>query len=264
MTCSVIAYDNAVDDATITIQSCSPSADTTETTFYPLSNIQLQEPHHCWKPAISTDTTCILRLTLPADKAMDRFFIIGHPIDGLSPTSVTVRTYSDAFVTLQSTDVFTSFNTGERMGYGEFASEVTTSHVEIELTSASGNLSLCNLFLGKDIGTGRGFPTGFRSGKDDRSKFRTGRYGHKFTDKISVRPKDLNVKFNNANQTERLLFDAMFDAVGTTENVYIMADTSEVNAEIWGGVYTIRRYPSTTHPTYRLYSYSSIKFEEVI
>jgi len=264
MTCSVIAYDNVIDKATITIESCSPSAVTTENTFYPLSNIQLREPHHCWKPITTTDTSCVLRFTLPSDEAMDRFFIIGHPLSGLNLDSVIVRTYSDAFVTLQSTDTFTTFNENERMGYGELASEQTTSHFEIELSSPTGELALCNIFLGKDIGTGRGFPTGFRSGKDDRSKFRTGRYGHKFTDIVSVKPKNLNVKFNNANQTERLLFDAMFDAVGTVENVYIMADASEANPEIWGGVYTIRRYPSTTHPTYRLYSYSSIKFEEVI
>jgi len=264
MTCSIIAYDNAMDKGTLAIQSCSPSANVTESTFFPLSNIQLREPHHCWKPSVSTDTTCVLRLTLPADESVDTFFIIGHPIDGLSPTTVTIRTYSDAFSTLAQTDVFTSFNSNERVGFGQFSAEVTASHFEIELTNASGNLSLCNMFLGKDIGTGRGFPTGFRSGKDDRSKFRTGRYGHKFTDIVSVRPKNLNVKLNNTTQTERLLFDAMFDAVGTVENVYIMADASEANKEIWGGVFTIRRYPSTTHPTYRLYSYASIKFEEVI
>jgi hypothetical protein len=264
MTCSVIAYNNILDDATMTIESCSPSANVTENAFFPVSNINLREPHFCFKPSEATDTSCVLRLTLSADADVDKFFIIGHPINGLIPTTVTIRTYSDAFVTLVATDVFTGFNTNERMGYGEFAATQTASYFEIELTAAGGNLALCNMFLGQDIGTNRGFPTGFRSGKDDKSKFRTGRYGHKFTDKVSVRPKNLNVKFNNANQTERLLFDAMFDAVGTTENVYVMADTSEANREIWGGVYNIRRYPSTTHPTYRLYSYSSIKFEEVI
>jgi len=263
-TCSIIAYDNAIDKGTLAIQSCSPSADTTENAFFPVSNIQLQEPHHCFKPTVETDTTCVLRLTLSADEDIDTFFIIGHPINGLIPTTVTIRTYSDAFVTLQSTDVFTGFNTGERVGFGQFASTQTTSHVEIEITAVGGNLALCNMFLGQDIGTNRGFPTGFRSGKDDKSKFRSGRYGHKFTDKISVKPKNMDVKFNNTNQTERLLFDTMFDFVGTTENVYIMADSSEANKEIWGGVFTIRRYPSTTHPTYRLYSYASIKFEEVI
>lgn len=263
-TCSVIAYDNVLDTGTLAIQSCSPSANVTENTFFPVSNIGQREPHFCFKPTVATDTTCVLRLTLGADADVDTFFIIGHPIDGLIPTTVTIRTYSDVFVTLVATDVFTGFNAGERMGFGQFAATQTASHFEIEITAAGGNLALCNMFLGKDIGTGRGFPTGFRSGKDDKSKFRSGRYGHKFQDIVSVKPKNLNVKFNNTNQTERLLFDAMFDTVGTTENVYIMADTSESNAEIWGGVYTIRRYPSTTHPTYRLYSYSSIKFEEVI
>jgi hypothetical protein len=263
-TCSVIAYENVLDTGNIAIQSCSPSANVAENTFYPISNINLQEPHRCFKPSESTDTSCVLRLTMGASADVDTFFIIGHPISGLIPTTVTIRTYSDAFVTLQSTDIFTGFNTNEKMGFGQLSATQTTGHIEIELTAAGGNLALCNMFLGQDIGTNRGFPTGFRSGKDDKSKFRTGRYGQKFTDKVSVRPKNMNVKFNNTNQTERLLFDAMFDFVGTTENVYIMADTSEANAEIWGGVYTIRKYPSTTHPTYRLYSYSSIKFEEVI
>ena len=264
MTCSVIAYNNIIDNATIEINSCLPSGNTSENLFFPISNIQQQEPHFCFKPFDETDTSCILRITLDSDADVDKFFIIGHPIDGLKPTTVTVRTYSDAFTTLVATDVFTNFNFNERVGYGEFASTQTARYFEIELFSASGNIELCNIFLGQDIGTGRGFPTGFRSGKDDKSKFRTGRYGHKFTDKISVKPKDLNVKFNMANQTERLLFDAMLDQVGTTENVYIIADTSEENKEIWGGVFNIRRYPSTTHPTHRLYSYSSIKFEEVI
>ncbi len=260
---SFIGYNNVVDSSSISIQSASPSADVAENTLFPISNIKQREPHKQFKPAVSTDTSVTLRLTLPASQSISHLFIGLHALNALTPDSVEVKTYSDAYITLQSTDTISSFNQSARLGYLELAAEVATQHIELTINRAAGDIALGNIFLGtSDIS--RGFPSGTSVRMIDSSRSQVGRYRNKFTDKISVKTKELRVSFNALIQSEKDAFEDMFDEVGVTENVYIMVDSSETNSERNAGVFTIRSIPQKTISSHRLYNLGSISFEEVI
>ncbi len=163
--------DNQVDIASISISTG------TEHAQFPLTNIQNTSPSKKFR---GIGGTVVIVLDLLTNRDIDTIAVLGDPLNGFGFTTMSIKTSTTTDFSL-SVAIPITISNEHNVGF-EFITPVSHRYVQVTVTGAGPYQEINQLFIGErlEVDTNDISISSFRYYYDDKSNFRSNKYGQKF------------------------------------------------------------------------------------
>jgi len=206
--------ENLTNEATLSITTGA------ENSQFPLSNLQQESTTKKFR---STGNTVVIEVDLGQTREIDTFAIVGHAVDGLGITALSIKTsVTNDFS--GSTAIPITLSTEFNMGY-EFITQVEHRYVELTVTGTGSYCELSNFFIGKrtNLPLNSFSISSFRYRNDDRSETQFNDYGQQFSNILNYRKRLVGtIEYCTKSEVETL--DELFLAHGRHDPLWVIID----------------------------------------
>lgn len=206
--------ENLVDNASLSITTGSANAQ------FPLLNLQQETTTKVFR---STGNTVVIELDFGQTRDIDTIAIVGHAVNGLNVTAVSVKTSVTQDFSLSTANVL---DISQEYNFGfKFISEVSHRYAQVTLTGNGSYAELSNIFIGKRLNLPlNSFSiSSFTYRNEDRSESQYNEYGQKFNNILNFQ-KRLAGTMEYCTKTEVEQLDEMFLYHGRHNPLWIILD----------------------------------------
>ena len=206
--------ENLVNESTLSITTGVANSQ------FPLDNIKQESTTKKFR---STGNTVVIEVDLGQTREIDTIAIVGHAVDGLGVTALSVKTSVTSDFS-GSTPIPITLTQEFNMGW-EFITSVNHRYVELTFTGTGSFCEVSNIFIGKRINLPlNSFSiASFRYRQDDRSETRFNDYGQQFSNILNFQKRLVGtIEYCTKAETETL--DEMFLEHGRHEPLWVILD----------------------------------------
>lgn len=220
-----------------------------ENALFPAENIQDARRTKVFRSNTNSDH---LYLDFGAAESIDAFLCVGHIINGLGVSTVSVELNNVATWTSGAiATIAVTLDSLNNIGFGSLVTPVNARYAKIIMTSTLGYCELSKVFIGRmnEIGTNDfNYPLAFSL--DNKATIARNRYGQKFVDEIATQ-KTFKGDISAMTNTECEVIYDLVNNVSTTKPFFMRIEGAQVFSDPnrVAGYYYLKSEPTFTYST---------------